>query len=201
VCDVDELYNKSAPASTRLESYTNGGYGPLHSYIVNNNHNNGTTPTSTVLEGNHKNGMHHNNSRYDSDKKNKKYKSTWRYNNINSSSSLCCYCCYICNVPGYKFFEKKKHNKAPNTNDDDDVESSSSSTASYYYYLDDFNDLSFSCTMGTSDDNGIWLNRNGMGFDTVFVHNGIILGSDWWYIVLVIVPVQHISISSVGMSR
>eukprot|EP00980_Cylindrotheca_fusiformis_P024341 scaffold11783_cov120-Cylindrotheca_fusiformis.AAC.1 len=27
------------------------------------------------------------------------------------------------------------------------------------YYRDDFNDLSWSCSMGTSDDNGIWLNR------------------------------------------
>ena len=28
-----------------------------------------------------------------------------------------------------------------------------------YYYIDDFNDLSYSCTFGTSDSNGIWMNR------------------------------------------
>jgi palmitoyltransferase ZDHHC3/7/25 len=29
-----------------------------------------------------------------------------------------------------------------------------------YYYIDHFNDLSYSCSCGTSDDNGIWMNRN-----------------------------------------
>jgi DHHC palmitoyltransferase len=29
----------------------------------------------------------------------------------------------------------------------------------YYYYQDDFNDQSWSCSVGTSDDHGIWMNR------------------------------------------
>jgi hypothetical protein len=29
-----------------------------------------------------------------------------------------------------------------------------------YYYIDHFNDLSYSCSCGTNDDDGIWMNRN-----------------------------------------
>lgn len=32
-------------------------------------------------------------------------------------------------------------------------------TTQNYYYMDDFNDLSYSCTFGTSDSHGIWMNR------------------------------------------
>jgi hypothetical protein len=51
-------------------------------------------------------------------------------------SSLCCGCC----------------NKTTTSSTADPTDS--------YYYMDHFNDLSWNCSMGTSDDDGIWYNRN-----------------------------------------
>jgi len=104
---------QNAPPSVRLESYTNGGLGPLHA--------------APDLE------------------KSKDLplgKRLWR------SSQNCLYRC-CCATPPFV-----------TTDGGGGDHESENNPLSASYYMDTFNDMSWSCSVGTTDEHGIWLNRS-----------------------------------------
>jgi len=113
----------------------------------NNNNNNKTTTTSSIPLG------------YDDTKQKPRSFTTTTASSTGKrvlQSTMVCVqqsCCrhlYSATTTTTAVSGNNNNNKNDNNDDDDD----------YYYYRDDFNDLSWSCTMGTQDEHGIWLNRH-----------------------------------------